>query len=370
MTDTSRAVVVWSDQAPAIEAPAAQFAGNGRVLAELIDAYQTDPLSRFHKLRFSVRKNHAALLKRIRDRHGATPIATINGRTLVEWHAQWRGDDKVSMAHAFISQIRTISGFGFTMLSDPDCKNLSHMLRNASLRFEMAPPRVDRLTFDQVEAIRHWAHQIGFHSIALAQALQFELMIRQKDVIGEWVPESEPGDAIIHWRGQKWLRGIKWSEIDDDLMLRHVTSKRQKPIVVDLRNAPMVVEELKYFDAISEQDEPLVICEATCMPYSAAEFRRKWRIVANYAGIPKNVRNMDSRSGAITESFDAGISGEQIQKAATHSDIKMTQRYNRGDFLANSNDVAAKRVASRRRAPADAAPKAPGLGGVGSASHG
>jgi Phage integrase family len=352
-TSSSRAVVVWSEQAPAVESPAASFVRNGRVLADLIDAYQTDHLSRFHKLRFSVRKNHAALLKRIRDRHGATPIASITGRTLVEWHAQWQGGDKVSMAHAFISQIRTISGFGFTMLSDPHCKDLSHMLRDASLRFEMAPPRVDRLTFEQVEAVRHWAHQIGFHSIALAQAIQFELMIRQKDVIGEWIPQSEPGDAIIHWRGQKWLRGIKWSEIDDDFILRHVTSKRQKPIVVDLKNAPMVMEELEYFDEIPEQDEPLVMCEATCMPYSAAEFRRKWRIVANYAGIPKNVRNMDSRSGAITESFEAGVSGEQIQKAATHSDIKMTQRYNRGDFLANSNDVAAKRVASRKKSEGD-----------------
>lgn len=352
MDDSSngRAIVLWHGDTPPqrVVDVLPEHVGS-MLLAELIDEYQTDDLSAFHKLRFAVRKNHTSLLKRIRDRHGATRLAQITGRTIVGWHAEWLGTGKVSMAHAFVAQLRTLFGFGLTLLADPECQRLCLVLQN--LRFAMAPPRVDRLTFEQANAVRHWAHQIGWHSIALAQALQFELMLRQKDVIGEWVPESEDGDAIIHWRDHKWLRGIKWSEVDDDLILRHVTSKRQKPIVVDLKNAPMVMEELEYFDEIPEQDEPLVICEATAMPYATAEFRRKWRIVANYAGIPSNVRNMDSRSGAISEAFEAGISGEQIQKNATHSDIKMTQKYNRGDYLANSNDVAAKRVA--RRAPAE-----------------
>lgn len=345
-----RAIVLWEgESAPQRAIDILPDHAGCMSLAELIDEYQTDYLSAFHKLRFAVRRNHASLLKRIRDRHGSTRLAHITGRTIVGWHTEWLGTGKVSMAHAFVAQLRTLFGFGLTLLADSECQRLCLVLQN--LRFTMAPPRVDRLTCEQANAVRYWAHHIGWHSIAFAQALQFELMLRQKDVIGEWVPESEDGAAIIHWRGQKWLRGVKWSEIDDDLILRHVTSKRQKPIVVDLKNAPMVMEELQYFDGRPADDQPLVICEATAMPYATAEFRRKWRIVANHAGIPSNVRNMDSRSGAISEAFEAGISGEQIQKNATHSDIKMTQKYNRGDYLANSNDVAAKRVARRTPQP-------------------
>jgi hypothetical protein len=55
----------------------------------------------------------------------------------------------------------------------------------------------------------------------LAQALQFELMLRQKDVIGEWVPDSEPGENDIHHDGRKWFRGIRGDAIDGDMILRH-----------------------------------------------------------------------------------------------------------------------------------------------------
>jgi hypothetical protein len=39
---------------------------------------------------------------------------------------------------------------------------------------------------------------MGWHSIALAQAIQFDCALRQKDVIGEWVPESEPGEPKLY----------------------------------------------------------------------------------------------------------------------------------------------------------------------------
>ena len=44
-------------------------------------------------------------------------------------------------------------------------------------------------------------------------------MLRQKDVIGEWVPRSEPGPSDI-WNsdGEKWLRGLRWQEIDGNLI--------------------------------------------------------------------------------------------------------------------------------------------------------
>ena len=75
---------------------------------------------------------------------------------------------------------------------------------------------------------------------------------------------------------------------------------------------------------------PIVVSEWDKLPWTAIEFRRWWRIVADACGIPREVRNMDSRAGAITEASDAGADLEHIRHAATHSNISMTQRYSRG----------------------------------------
>jgi hypothetical protein len=69
--------------------------------------------------------------------------------------------------------------------------------------------------------------------------------------------------------------------------------------------------------------------------------------VARYTGVPDNVFNTNSRSGAISESFEAGVNGKRIQKSATHSDIRMTSRYKRGNPLQASSEVQRGRAARR-----------------------
>lgn len=344
---TGRSVVLWTNpETKPIAAPSTIVLDQGPTLGAVIEQYQTDPLSGFHKLRYHVRENSRNLHKRLRAQYGHLPLSQISGRTLVEWHAQWSAGGKLSIGHSFVAQLRTIMSFGFALLSEPECRRISEVL--GKLRFPHAPAPVQRMSLEQAEAIRSWAHTIGWHSIAFAQSLMWEGIFRQKDVIGEWVPESEGIISNIRWNGQIWHRGIRWSEIDDDLILRHITSKRQKPVVVDLKLAPMVMDELEYFDEIPPDDEPVIICETNGMPYTASEFRRKWRIVADYAGVPHNVFNMLSRSGAISEAFDAGADPDRIRKAATHSNLAMTQRYNRGDYLEAASNVQTMRVASRK----------------------
>ena len=160
-------------------------------------------------------------------------------------------------------------------------------------------PRLVQLTAEHVREIRAVARDhFGWYSIALAQALQFELMLSQKDVIGEWVPVSEPGDSDIVWRDQKWLRGLRWSNIDNSLILRHVAGSSGRPIEVDLRTAPMILEEFRVYGqamrSIIGTRAPIVINDVTGMPWSTGEFRRKWRIVAKKAGVPDIVKNRDS----------------------------------------------------------------------------
>lgn len=306
-------------------------------LRELVNKYQTDPDSTYHKKRFAVRKNHDITLRRIVLQHGDLSLSEIKGRLLLTLHKEWSNDgQKIAIAHAFIGHLRTLFGFGATLLEDTECERLCAVLHK--MRFPMPKPRTERLTADQVIAHRAKAHARYWDTMALAQALQFEFMLRQKDVIGEWVPVSEPGISAVVGPKGKWLMGLRWEEIDEHMILRHNTSKRGKDVEVDLKLAPMVLEELALHvhapvDQITRASlpasGPLIICEVTGYPYSTAEFRRKWRIVANEAGIPKEVRSMDSRAGAISEADDAGANLEHVREAATHSDVAMTRRYSR-----------------------------------------
>lgn len=316
----------------------------GMTLGKLIDAYQTDRTSTFHKLRYHVRENQKSLLRRLVASKGQVELSAIKRRDLTEWHMDWIAGDKLSIGHAFIAVIRTLCGFGSDILEDEQCLRISMILHR--MKFQHPAPRTEWLTSDQANVIRDTARaHFGWPSIALAQALQFELLLRQKDVIGEWVPEIEPGESYVRHRGEKWLRGLLWEEIDAKLVLRHKTSKRQKMLEIDLKLAPMVIEELNMLapgavivgEAATVVDRallpargPIVICDTNGLPWTGNEFRRKWRKVATKAGVPNTVRNMDSRAGGITEATEAGADIEHVKHAATHSDIAQTQRYSRG----------------------------------------
>jgi hypothetical protein len=329
-------------------------------LRSLINCYQTDTDSSYHKKRYAVRKNHDFLLRRIAERQGSEELRDIKARVLLAWHKDWSNDgQKLAMAHAVIGQYRVLFGFGATILEDPDCERLCGVM--GKMRFPMAKPRIEHMTADHAIALRVQAHRRGWESIALAQAIQFEGTLRQKDVIGEWIPVSEPGISDVISPKGKWLMGVRWEEIDENLILRHNTSKRGKDIEIDLRLAPMVLEELALYSktpvaeltrAVLPPSGPVIICEVTGWPYSTAEFRRKWRVLANMAGIPKAVRNMDSRAGAISEAVTAGAPLTLVRHAATHSDIGMTQKYDRQAAQATAT-VMKMRVVDRNKPKTD-----------------
>lgn len=297
-------------------------------LSSLMICYRTDPDSKFKKLRYNSRCYYETLMGLIDRDYGTMQLAEIKSRTFLRWHETWSEGGKAAVAHGKIGMLRTLFGFGLTMLEDTECGRLKTIL--SEMRFEMPKPRTESLSAEQATAIRAMAHQKGRPSIALAQAFQFELMLRQKDCIGEWVPMPEPGMSdTFDKKGHKWLRGIRWEEIDQNMVLSHVTSKRQKRITVSLQNAPMVMEEMaKLGDRPATG--PIIVSEHDGLPWDAVEFRRWWRICADACGVPKTIRNMDSRAGGITEASDAGADLEHIRHAATHSNISMTQRYSRG----------------------------------------
>ncbi|MGY2938924.1 hypothetical protein ACVWZ6_008526 [Bradyrhizobium sp. GM6.1] len=138
----------------------------------------------------------------------------------------------------------------------------------------------------------------------MAQAIQFEFGLGQKDTIGEYVPVTEPGTSDIILDGMKWLYGIRWEQVDEKLVLRHVTSFGAKSLELDFKRAPMVLEELKklYRGSVPKKG-PIIISEWNQKPWGSSEFRRWWRKIADAAGVPKNVKNMDSGRAADRAQF-------------------------------------------------------------------
>lgn len=93
--------------------------------------------------------------------------------------------------------------------------------------------------------------------------------------------------------------------------------------------------------------DALIICERTNKPWRDFDFRTEWRKLADVCDIPKVIFQMDTRAGAISEAFIAGANPDFIRASATHSDLAMTQNYNRGFQLEKSSDVMVKRINSR-----------------------
>jgi hypothetical protein len=321
--------------------------GYDGTLRGLIAAYQTDPVSPYQKVRFVSRQNYDALLLTLtRSVPRDLRIEDIRPRTVLEWHKAWH-ERSASQAHGLMTMLRLIVSFGAVFLECKECQHRRSLL--SGMRFPSMQPRTEVLTAEMAIAIRAEAHKAGQPELALAQAIQFECTLRQKDVIGEWVPVAEPGisDVTDRIRELKWLRGIRWSEIDDNLILRHITSKRQKELEVDLKLAPMVMEEL---EKMGERPTtgPLIVNHETGLPFRTFLFRRYWRKLADAAGISRTIRNMDTRAGAITEATNSGASLEDVRHAATHSNTTMTQRYSR-DQAKKTAAVMELRVQTRNK---------------------
>ena len=82
---------------------------------------------------------------------------------------------------------------------------------------------------------------------------------------------------------------------------------------------------------------------------SETGYTKRWREIADAAGVPREVGNRDSRSGGVSEGRDAGAAMDDLAKQAGHSDPTVTARvYDRGDVEA-SRRVAKLRTAHRNK---------------------
>ena len=266
----------------------------GETVAGLAQRYRTHERSPYRKLRYKTRVNYDNMIKRLLKDCGDDTLADLKTENIRLLYDRWSTTGQ-SSAHSLITMMRGLINFGADVLGDRECDRLSSVLHR--MRFKaVRRSRSEGLTADQANAIRAMAHKMGRPSIALAQAFQFDCALTQKDVIGEWVPETEPGPLNVLHEGKKWLGGLRWEEISH-LMLRHTPSNGGETIEIDLRQKEMVIEELRLLGELPRSG-PVVVCEFSEFPWTSYEFRRWWRKVADACRIPKNVKNMDSRAGA------------------------------------------------------------------------
>ena len=327
-------------------------------LGALIEIYLRDPDSSFQALRYHTKHHYESKLAAIRKDVGAAQLSEITFREFKRWHSAFCTEGRMARGHAFMTMLRIVIGFG-ALLELPNCKRLKDIL--GDMEFPNPKKRSAFITATHAVAIRDAAHAAGFPSVALAQALQFELMLRQKDVIGEWVPIAEPGISDVQAGPSKWLHGLHWSQIGADMVLRKRISKSLKGRDAtatagqgnveefDLRVYPMVMEELQH---VASRAGPVVVCEYSGLPWRSKPFQAKWRQIASAAGIPTSVQNRDSRAGGITEATDAIAASspdfEAVRRHAGHSQPSMTARYSRSHVVAKS-ELERLRVERRKK---------------------
>lgn len=285
-------------------------------VAGLVHAYWKHPGSPYHNLRAKVKVNYDGILKRLMADIGASRIADFDRDKIQKLYEGWAASGKIALAYALIGRLRIVLSFGMNVLDDFASTRLYSIMH--TMTFPLPKKRVQRLTRNHVAAIREAAHQIGWHSIALAQVLQYELGLKQLEVIGEWVPlsSSEESDVVIG--DQKWVRGLRWEQISSDGILQGTTTSLASPtkeFAIDLKEYPNIMEELEWVGRLPKNG-PVIVAEfkgmSTNNPYSESEYRRKWRIVADKAGLPKGIRNADSFKGEEPPKLDAAPAMERV----------------------------------------------------------
>lgn len=330
--------------------PSREFdkAGFDGTVASLVRYYREHPQSPYRKLKYNTQESYDQHLDILRDVVGKRRLASLTGVDFLAWYDNFATDAAgqqtlISTAHKLLNMFRIAIGWG-VVLELPQCVRLRDIL--AEMRFKKPAARKTFLSYEQALAVIEKAHELGMPSIALAQALQFEFTMRQKDVIGEYLPKGSPADSDIIFNGRRWVNGLMWEHLGDDGILRKVTTKTGATALFELSRYPLVVQEIARWRG--SRRGPMIVDERSGLPYLNERFSKRWREIATLACVPRDVFNMDSRAGGITEATDAGAPLETVRHHATHSDARTTARYSR-QTLAKTQTVADIRSAARNR---------------------
>lgn len=347
------------------EDPKPVFTGT---ISFLITFYQTDKDSPYRKLRHAVQIDYAGRLRTLDRVLGTIATKQITFRDLRRWYGIFSeskdGRPTKATAKVMMKLLKQIFLFGKLALpKSSGCADVVEILRDMGEQRAFASGRKRRdefLTYDQARLLCETARREGFPSIALAQAFMFELGLRQKDMIGEWVPRTEPGVSDVIAGPSKWLMGARWEEVDERFVWTHRLSKSvSRDGIMDSETGKTEKFDLLAFPLVRENlgrglnranfpaSGPILIAENTGRPWSASRFRDRWRKIARKAGIPDSIQNRDSRAGAATEADLAGVPRERVKRFHGHSNEETTAIYQR-EGMALRSEIAKARADKRK----------------------
>lgn len=326
----------------------ARFDGTIRAL---IVRYETDEESPYKKLKWNSRKAYDWELARIRTAVGERHLSTVQRADIERWYQaalkpkKAGQPERVRGARGFATTLRIVIDYGISV-EIPHCERIDAIL--SRMRFKTPKGRTQRPTFEQACAVMAKAREMGQDSIALGQALQFDGVLRQTDVTGQWRPLS-PGETVeggIILNGKVWEDGVSWSHLGDDMVLRFTTAKRDRVVTIDFALYPQALAEIERVPK-DRRIGPMLIDERSGLPYAKYAYAKQWRIIATAAGIPKEVWNRDTRAGGITEGRDSGAEYVDLAKQAGHTDPNFTATVYSRDNLEAARRVAQKRATRR-----------------------
>lgn len=337
-------------------------------LKSVITLYRQTKESPYHEVKSNTRAMYDESLAVLESSVGSRRLEKLTGLDFKRWYANFKepakdtekqaerrveaakmgvtlppNPERQRRAYKAMQLLRIVIGFGVVM-NITECFRLSAILRE--MEFSAPRARTASITFAQAEAICNKAVEKGLLSIAIAQALQFELTLRQIDVIGRWEKTDDPRSGGIVDRGRRWRDGLLWSHIDANGVLTKTTSKVDDVVAEhDTNEYPFL---RKFLDMVPTEKRfgPVIKCETTGLPYRYRHFSGLWREIATDVGVPANVWNRDSRAGGVTEGSDSGADLEHLRHHANHKNSQTTQRYNRAT-LDKTRQVAKLRVAHR-----------------------
>jgi hypothetical protein len=350
--------------------PTLRTRNDGTVLSKC-RIYQEHPLSPFHRVKHNTRRTYLKDLRLIETTVGARLVRKVTILDVQRWYEEWRkpairqedagkqitGPERIDRAHNGVAMFRTVIYFN-AALRDPDCKLLAGELER--VKFEKGGARQEELTYAQAAAFIRTAIEFDCKGlmppgralrVAIGTAAQFELLLRQMDVIGEWAKiganrKLPPGIATLELDGEIWAGYFTWENIAG-WRWRMKTSKSKYRFAADFDLTKYTLL-LPLLEAVPLQERTgAIVMGAKGLPVRRDMYARWFRQIARAAGIPDTVWNMDARAGGATEADEAGAALEAIQSALTHTKETTTLRYLRRGRTKKIGLVAEVRAAKR-----------------------
>ncbi len=300
--------------------------------------YQEHPDSPFQCVKANTRRTYMLSLRLLERTVGARLIRNVTTIDVKRWYAELRkpaeleGRERIDRAHDAVSIFKTVLAF-HASLRRPECKLLLEELER--VRFEKGGARAEEMTSGHCGAFIRKALELGqsgvlpiarARSMAIGVAAQFELALRQKDIIGEHAKNEvdlsraqRRGATAIPWpNGDVWVGSFTWENVAAwRWRVKTSKSKYRQAIEFDLSNYGLL---LPLLEAVPHAERSgAIVTGEPGLPVRERTYRKTFRAIARAASIPDAVWSMDSRAGAATEAEEAGVPLAEIAELLTHS---------------------------------------------------